>query len=100
MNANMYYGNEPNNGYSYNTTNGQGNPNNNRNSANQYIPVNAPQYTGNNDHCSYPQTGLTVADSETANTRTEIVLPESLKVALIMLSICCFLCFFVLLIVK
>ncbi len=98
----MYYGNEPSNqnanqGYSYNTTNAQNSDPNNRN---QYLPVNAAQ--NNNDQCNYnyPQTGLTIADSENTNTRTEILLPESVKVGLIMLSICCFLCFFILLLAK
>lgn len=102
MNANMYYGNEvPNNqnqavGYTYGSTHNNHNENRNQNS-NQYLQV--PQYS---DQCNYPQTGLTAADADTSNsnTRTEFILPEGVKVGLIMLSICCFLCFFVLLIVK
>jgi hypothetical protein len=77
-NSNPYLPPQNNN---YNTTT---NENNNRN---------------NNDH-QYPQTGLNLSDAERGETRTEFILPENLKLAMILTSICCITCFFILLIVK
>ncbi len=103
----MYYGNEAptesNTGYPYGVNN-HNQQNRNNPQGNQYIQV--PQFNNPDNNynstgqCAYPQTGLTAADAEVSDTRTEFILPENVKVGLIMLSICCLTCFFVLLLVK
>ena len=96
MNANMYYGNDNNQnierglGYNYNNNNPTNNnpPNNNQN----YYNITPNQY---------PQTGINIADADnTQNNRIEFFLPEHVKLGMILSAICCFLCFFIVLLVK
>jgi len=108
MNANMYYGNQSGNpnmyygGSYHNLEQGQGYSYNNVNNEN-----NNPNYQSTNQHNydnhapnSYPQTGLTIADCEPQNSRTEFVLPESIKLGMILCTIFCVLCFFIVLLIK
>ena len=90
----MYYGiqdqnnNERGVGYTYNN---QGNNNYN-------VVEHQGQGQGN---LQYPQSGLTMADAHYNNqTRVDIVLPEIVKLAMILMAICCLLCFFIVLLVK
>ena len=97
-------------GYNYNNSNNnQYHQLNENNQQQNYAPPNNPYLQNNNynttppennNACAYPQTGLNLSDADRGETRTEFILPESLKLGMILTSICCVLCFFVLLVVK
>lgn len=126
-NSNRGYDNERAEGYNYGNRNNyytplnpndsnqqpnsQSNPNPYQYSNNPYLnnvqnhisnyntTANENKYQDYNDH-QYPQTGLNLSDAERGETRTEFILPENIKLAMILVSICCITCFFILLIVK
>lgn len=93
MDGNTYYGNK------------QGNPNmyygTNQMEQRQEFGYNYNnQNHGNTDNYQYPTTGLTIGDAEVSNSRTEFVLPENVKLGMILSAVFCILCFFVVLLVK
>jgi hypothetical protein len=116
MNANAYYGNTENNNrqgynnyynqqqppqnYSQNNNPYQNNPYNQANNLEQGLGFQYNSTTHTNEQCQYPQTGLNPNDAEPQNTRTEIVLPENVKLGMMLCSIFCFFLFFVMLIIK
>jgi len=91
LNANAYYGTD--------NVNNQQQNNMEQGVGYAYRQDNSPNYNNNNVH-NYPQTGLEVADAENNNSRSEFILPESLKVGMIVCSIFCLLCFFIVLLTK
>jgi hypothetical protein len=82
-------------GYTYNNNN---NPYNIPNDWEFDTPQNPNQNQQNTP--KYPQTGLTIADAETQNSNTEFILPENMKLGMILLAIFCVLCFFIVLLIK
>ena len=78
------------NGYQYLNEN-----NNYPQNSYQYNATNAPP--GNN---VYPQTGLTLADTQSQDTSTEFILPPNIKIGMICCSMICFFLFFVALLIK
>jgi hypothetical protein len=104
MNANMYYGiqDQNNNNSNNNGERGVGYTYNNQ-ANNNYDVV---EQQGNRQvqaqgNLQYPQSGLTMADAHYDHqARVDIVLPENLKLAMILMAICCLLCFFIVLLVK
>ncbi len=77
------------NAYLYNSPNQIGNYN-----------TTVKENNNNDNNHQYPQTGLNLNDAERDETRIEFILPENLKLAMILTSICCITCFFILLIIK
>jgi hypothetical protein len=116
MNANTYYGNQPNNAniyYGAASDAGRGGHNNQDHEAGmgyQYLNNNNPNnyydqtYNQNNptnpDNLNYPQTGLTLADTHPQETSTEFTLPPNVKAGMMCCSIFCFFLFFVAMLMK
>lgn len=100
MNANMYYGIQDQN--NNNTERGVGyNYNNNNQGYNVVEQQGQQQGQQGQGTLQYPQSGLTMADANYNHQgRVDIVLPENIKLAMILMSICCLLCFFIVLLVK
>ncbi len=124
MNANMYNGSQDGNqniyyGQGNNQVQGGYNPpqqsnemrqfnqmNNNQNTAyndntNIYLNNNNNPYyntsTNNNNQFQYPTTGLSPNDCEENQNDGGFVLPENIKLCMILTMICCLFCFFVVL---